>query len=161
MPDIPEQVFDAELELHPSDGGVFLFLPFDVPEVFGQKGAVQVRGTLDGFPFRLSLSLDEDGNYILKVDKHLRNTIGKTWGATVHVALRPDTDAPDFELPADLQRALERVGLVSRFHQLPYPDRREFVQWISRAKKPEARMARIQEAVDGARNGRGRRPGSY
>lgn len=127
MSDIQEQAFDAELELHPSDGGVFIFLPFDVPAVFGRKGAVQVRGALDGFPFRLSLSLDEDGHHILRVDKHLRNSIGKTWGSTVRVTLRPDTDAPDFELPADLLRALERVGLVARFNQLPYPDRREFV----------------------------------
>lgn len=154
MSDSQEQVFDAELELHPTDGGVFLFVPFDVPEVFGQRGQVHVRGTLDGFPFRLPLTQDEDGNYILTVRKDLRNTIGKTWGLRVHVTMAPDTDEPGFTLPDDLVRALERTGLRPKFDQLAYPHRREYVQWIERAKKPEARMRRIQDTLEGAESGK-------
>ncbi|UOG73752.1 YdeI/OmpD-associated family protein [Hymenobacter tibetensis] len=150
MADSQEQVFDAELELHPSDGGVFLFVPFNVPEVFGQRAPVHVRGTLDGFPFRLSLVLDEDGLYILPVNKQLRNTIGKTWGLSVHVTMALDTDEPGFTIPEDLVRALERTGLRAKFDQLAYPHRREYVQWVERAKKPEARIRRINEVLEGA-----------
>jgi hypothetical protein len=154
MSDSQEQVFDAALELHPSDGGVFLIVPFNVPEVFGQRGLVHVRGTLDGFPFRLPLTQDEDGNYILSVRKDLRNTIGKTWGMDVHVTMAPDTDEPSFTIPDDLARALERAGLRPKFDQLAYPYRREYVQWVERAKKPEARMRRIQDTLEGAEAGK-------
>jgi len=154
MSDSQEQVFDANLELHPTDGGVFLFVPFSVPEVFGQRGQVHVRGTLDGFPFRLPLTLDEDGHHILTVNKQLRNTIGKTWGLPVHVTMTLDTDEPDFVVPEDLARALERTGLRPKFDQLAYPYRREYVQWVERAKKAEARLRRIQDVLEGAETGR-------
>ena len=154
MSDSQEQVFDANLELHPTDGGVFLFVPFSVPEVFGQRGQVHVRGTLDGFPFRLPLTLDEDGHHILTVNKQLRNTIGKTWGLPVHVTLALDTDEPGFVVPEDLARALERAGLRPKFDQMAYPYRREYVQWVERAKKPEARLRRIQDVLEGAQTGR-------
>jgi hypothetical protein len=154
MSDSQEQVFDANLELHPTDGGVFLFVPFSVPEVFGQRGQVHVRGTLDGFPFRLPLTLDEDGHHILTVNKQLRNTIGKTWGLPVHVTMTPDTDEPGFVVPEDLARALERAGLRPKFDQMAYPYRREYVQWVERAKKPEARLRRIHDVLEGAQTGR-------
>lgn len=154
MSDSQEQVFDTNLELHPTDGGVFLYVPFSVPEVFGQRGQVHVRGTLDGFPFRLPLTLDEDGNHILAVNKQLRNTIGKTWGLPVHVTMMPDTDEPGFVVPEDLDRALERTGLRAAFDLLAYPHRREYVQWVERAKKPEARQRRIQDVLEGAETGK-------
>ena len=154
MNDFQEQAFDAELELHPSDGGVFLFVPFSVPDVFGQRGQVHVRGTLDGFPFRLPLTLDEDGHHILTVNKQLRNTVGKTWGLSVHVTMSPDTDEPGFTLPDDLARALDRTGLRAKFDQLAYPYRREYVQWLERAKKPGARIRRIKEVLEGAETGK-------
>ena len=154
MADSQEQVFDAELELHPSDGGVFLFVPFSVPEVFGQRGQVHVRGTLDGFPFRLPLTLDEDGHHILSVNKQLRNAVDKTWGMPVHVTMTLDTDEPGFTVPDDLARALDRAGLRVKFDQLAYPHRREYVLWVERAKKPEARLRRIKEVVEGAEAGK-------
>lgn len=154
MADSQEQVFDAELELHPTDGGVFLFVPFSVPDVFGQRGQVHVRGTLDGFPFRLPLTLDEDGHHVLLVNKQLRNTIGKTWGLSVHVTMSPDTDEPTFTVPDDLARALDRAGLRAKFDQLAYPYRREYVQWVERAKKPDARARRITEVLEGAEAGK-------
>lgn len=157
MADSPEQVFDADLELHPTDGGVFLFVPFNVPEVFGQRGQVHVRGTLDGFPFRLPLVLDEDGHHILQVNKQLRNTIGKTWGMPVHVTMTPDTDEPSFTIPDDLARALEQTGLRPKFDQLAYPHRREYAQWVERAKKPEARQQRIREVLEGAETGKAKK----
>jgi hypothetical protein len=131
MSDSQEQFFDANLELHPTDGGVFLFVPFNVPEVFGQRG-----------------------HHVLTVNKQLRNTIGKTWGMPVHVTMRADTDEPGFVVPEDLARALDRVGLRAKFDQLAYPYRREYVQWVERAKKPEARLRRIQDVLEGAQAGR-------
>ncbi|MBC6990372.1 MULTISPECIES: YdeI/OmpD-associated family protein [Hymenobacter] len=154
MSDSQEQAFDAPLELHNADGGVFLTVPFSVPDVYGQRGLLHVRGTIDGFPFRLPLTPAADGEHILTIRKQIRNTIGKTWGETVHVVLAPDTEESAIEVPEDLARALDKAGLRTKFDQLAYNQRQKFALWISRAKKPEARFKRIQEAINLVAEGR-------
>jgi hypothetical protein len=146
--DAPQQAFDAELELHGADGGVFLTVPFSVPEVFGTRGQVHVRGTIDGFPFRLPLTPNDEGEHILVVRKEIRNAIGKTWGTTVHVVMAPDTEERSVLIPDDLANALSRAGLNSVFDQLAYSHRKEYARWIERAKKSETRIKRVQEAIE-------------
>jgi hypothetical protein len=143
---VSEQIFDAELELHGADGGVFLTVPFSVPDVYGTRAQLHVRGSIDGFPFRLPLTPDNKGGHILTVRKEIRNTIGKTWGETVHVVLAPDTEEDSVEIPDDLAKAA--------FDQLAYTQRKEYARWIARAKKPEVRFKRLREAVELIKAGR-------
>jgi len=152
--DAPEQTFDAELELHGTDGGVFLTVPFNVLEVYGTSAQLHVRGTIDGFPFRLPLTPTSDGEHILTVRKEIRNTIGKTWGQTVHVVLAPDTEDRSVEVPEDLTQALSSAGLLGAFDRLAYNYRKEYARWIERAKKPETRMKRLREAIELIKAGR-------
>lgn len=153
-PTAPEQTFEAQLELHPTDGGVFLIVPFSVAEVYGQRGALHVRGTLDGFPFRLPLLPTPEGEHTLTVRKQIRNAIGKTWGETVRVTLAPDLEESPLDVPEELTRALEQAGLLPKFEQLAYAQRQEYAQWITRAKKYETRAERVSEAVERIRIGR-------
>jgi uncharacterized protein YdeI (YjbR/CyaY-like superfamily) len=51
------------------------------------------------------------------------------------------------EVPADLAAALQRAGLAEFFRNCTPAHRREYVQWIVGAKKPETRAARIAQAV--------------
>jgi hypothetical protein len=149
MSDSPEQRFTATLELDSTDGGVILVMPFDVPAMFApQRAPFHVRGTLDGFPFRLTLIQNKEGEYTLPVNKQLRNTINKSWTSDVEVVIGPDTDEGTLELPEELERALRTAGTRSKFDALAYPHRREYVQWIERAKKPETRIRRVEEALE-------------
>ncbi|GAB2453535.1 hypothetical protein GCM10011375_00530 [Hymenobacter qilianensis] len=153
-PTASEQTFDAQLELHRSDGGVFLTIPFNVDEVYGQRGTLHVRGTIDGFPFRLPLTPTPEGEHILTVHKQIRNTIDKTWGETVHVVLTPDTEESVLEIPAELTNALAQNDLLAKFEQLSYAQRKEYAQWITRAKKYEKRAERVAEAIERIKIGR-------
>jgi len=142
-----EHTFEAALELHDFDGGVFLLVPFNVAEVYGTNGTFAVMGTLDGFPIRLPLYPTTDGHHELRVPKEVRRAIGKTWGEIVQVTIQPDTeDIPD--LPKELVLALSRTGLRTRFDALPYSQRKEISQRIARAKKTDARRQRVQEVLD-------------
>ena len=147
MPD-QEHTFDAPLELHDADGGVFLLVPFSVADAYGARGTFAAAGTLDGFPFRLPLYPTDDQQHELRVPKEVRRAIDKTWGDTVRVVLRPDTE-PDLDLPKALELALSRTGLRPAFNALPYPQRKEFSQRIARAKSADARRQRVQEVLDG------------
>ncbi|SMB97684.1 Domain of unknown function DUF1905 [Hymenobacter roseosalivarius DSM 11622] len=153
-PTAPEQTFDAQLELHRSDGGVFLTVPFNVEEIYGQRGTLHVRGTIDGFPFRLPLQPSPDGEHTLTVHKQIRNAIDKTWGQTVHIVLAPDTEESPLDIPEELTRSLVQNGLLAKFEQLAYAQRKEYAQWITRAKKYETRAERVSEAVERIKIGR-------
>lgn len=51
------------------------------------------------------------------------------------------------ETPPDLAQALKAAGLAKFFAGCTIPHRREYLQWIGEAKKPETRAARIARAV--------------
>jgi len=155
---IPEHEFDAQLELDTGDGGgVYVIVPFSVPEVYGTRGQVKVQTTIDGFPYQGSLTPVGDGHHALPVLKAIRGAIGKTWGEWVHVTLARDTAPRTVVVPADLARALAATpGVRERFDALAYTHQKEFVRWIEGAKKAETRERRLAEAVAMIQAGRKR-----
>jgi hypothetical protein len=59
----------------------------DVPELFGTRGLVKIRGAIDGEPFDGALMAQGDGTHRLPVRAALRNAIGKQAGDTVRVRI--------------------------------------------------------------------------
>ena len=79
--------FDAELHKGDNPGAWTCVLLDDVPALFGTRGLVKVRGTIDGEPFDGALMAQGDGHHRLPVRAALRKAIGKEAGATVHVRI--------------------------------------------------------------------------
>lgn len=129
-------------------GGVYVELPFDVPETFGKRGRVKIKATFDGEPYRGSL-FPYGGKYFLPVLKAIREKIGKQVGDTIKVTLAEDTEERTVEIPADLQKALKKNKTAKAiFEKLSYTHRREYVNWIEEAKMLETRARRIEKTIE-------------
>ncbi|MBM3331767.1 DUF1905 domain-containing protein [candidate division WOR-3 bacterium] len=124
-------------------------IPFDVESAFGSKARVAVKGTVNGFAFRSSIFPDGSGSHFMMLNKAIREGAKVDTGDTVAVAMEPDTKARTIAVPKDLKAALALLPtLHSLFSNLSYSHKREYVDWISEAKRPETRQARIRKALE-------------
>jgi len=130
----------------PGGAWTYVQIPFSVPEVFGRKGQVPVRATINGFTFRNSL-MPRAGVHILGVGKDVLAAAGAATGETVQVELAFDDAPRTVAVPADLEAALARTAKTQPFAALSYSHKKEYVDWIESAKKPETRASRIEKAL--------------
>lgn len=141
--------FQARLE-RPAGVGTWSYvrIPFSVQETFGAKGRVPVKGTVNGAPFRSSLMPQGDGSHFLVVNKTLQKAANATQGDVIPVVVERDTAPRILEVPEDLSQALNARSEASEcFARMPYSHQKEYVEWISSAKRPETRIRRIEHAV--------------
>jgi hypothetical protein len=124
-----------------------IHVPFDVEKTFGTRGRVPVRGTLNGAAFRGSL-FPMRGRHIFVVNRKLREASGVRGGETVSVRLGRDTEPRVVNPPADFSRAL-KANREARdaWDKLSYTHRREHVEHIEEAKRPETRARRVERSV--------------
>ncbi len=148
--------FSTVLERLPVDElWTILVAPFNVNEVFGTKGIVPVRGTLNGHPFRASLRpllpefcepqrpADSECHFIM-VNKKMREAAGLELGKPVQVVLEADTEERIVEVPPDLAAAFSAdVAAGAAYEKLAKSRRYEFVSWLNGTKNPGTRQKRI------------------
>ena len=122
-------------------------VPGEVVDALGGGGRIPVRATFDGVAYRGSIA-SMGGCMALGILKSIRTQLGKGAGDPVTVTLEHDSTERTVEVPADLAAALEEAGLREAFDGLSYSHRREHVNAINDAKKPETRSRRISKALE-------------
>ena len=142
--------FDATL-IRPEGVGTWTYfdIPLDILKLFGAKGQVRVRGTINGQPFRTSARPHGDGRHYIVVNRSIRDSICVTPGDVVQVVMERDTAPRTVEIPTDFADALaakEKQRQV--FEALSYSHKKEFVEWIESAKKEENRQRRIEKSLE-------------
>jgi hypothetical protein len=121
--------------------------PVDVPEVFGTRARVPVRGTINGFPFRSSL-MPMGGCHMMPVNKTLRDGAGVRPGDTVEVVMERDDEKRTVEPPAVLKKALARNKSAKKnWEGLAFTHQKEMAVWIEGAKQEETRVRRLAKVM--------------
>jgi hypothetical protein len=135
--------------IEPGGGsGAFIVIPFDVEKTFGKK-RVKIKATIDGEPYRGTLVRMGAPHHVLIVHKEIREKIGKTSGDEVTVELEEDLELRQVEIPADLQKALQAGPTAQAFfNRLSFTHQREYVFWITDAKREQTRQGRIQRTIE-------------
>ena len=129
------------------NGGAFIFFPFDVQKEFGTKGKIPIDVTFDGVPEKSSLSRHGYPQHLAGVPKAIREQIGKGPGDHIEVVVWKDDAARAVEIPPEFQKRLAKEKLLPFFETLSNTHRKEYVRWITEAKKEETRKARFEKAI--------------
>lgn len=89
-----EHTFSAIIERSGDMDATYVVVPVNIREVYG-RGRIKVEAFFDGIPYRGSVVnmgvKDANGNvcYVIGITKAIRQKIGKTFGDTVSVTLKP------------------------------------------------------------------------
>jgi uncharacterized protein YdeI (YjbR/CyaY-like superfamily) len=89
----------------------------------------------------------------VRFNKQILAAAGRGPGDAVVVELWRDDEPREVDVPADLAGALG--SLRPAFDGFAFTHRREWVEWVESAKKPETRHRRITQVVDQVRAKRG------
>lgn len=141
-----KQEFDAVIKKVDGINGAYIEPPFDVEEVFGAK-RVKVVATFDGVSYRGSL-VRMGGCYMLGMTQEIRKQIGKEPGDVVAVTIEKDEEERVQDAPIDFLEALrQNDSALATYEKLSYSGKRDYVLWITDAKKEETRKDRIEKSI--------------
>ena len=127
--------------------------PFDVPQTFGRKGRVPVKGTINGFSFRSSLMNMGDG-HMMVINKELRAGAKCKAGDTVSVVMQVDDEKRTVEVPAWLKKIISADAKAkAAWEKLSFTHQKEYVREISEAKREETRDKRVAQMMHNLRTG--------
>jgi len=122
--------------------------PIDVPEFFGTRARVPVRGTINGYPFRSSLMPCGAGR-MMPVNKTLCAVAGVQPGDMVDVVMERDDEERTVEAPPLLKKALEKSKAArANWEKLSFTHKKEMAGAIVGAKQEETRARRLAKIVD-------------
>lgn len=152
------QKFEAKLQgKGPGNAWTFLPIPFDVEKTFGSKARIPVTGTINGFPFRNSLMPEGDGTHSMMVNKELQKAAKAVAGDTVAVVIELDAAPRTVNIPDDLKALLAKHRPAeAAFARLAYSHKKEFLDWVASAKKPETRAKRLEKTIEMLEGGKRR-----
>jgi uncharacterized protein YdeI (YjbR/CyaY-like superfamily) len=105
-----------------------------------------VNVTLNGVHYRSTIAV-YGGKFFLPARKEIRDAAKLAAGKRAHVTLEADTAARTVAVPSDLGRALMSAKLHREFDALSFTRRKEHVDAVTSAKRPETRLARIAKVV--------------
>lgn len=123
----------------------FLVLPRTASAKLPTRAMTAVEGTVNGSPFRATLQPDGQRSHWLKVTRKLREAAGAAIGDVVALEIMPTDKQPEPRIPADLRKALAAAPKArALWSDITPVARRDWIQWITSARRPETRARRVE-----------------
>ncbi len=141
--------FTAELEKMPGRfAWTYVEFPYEVEKLFGKKGVVRVKGTVNGVPIDRALMPRKSGYHMIVLSAELRKKAKVEVGekATFEIWLneRPD----ELELSEELKETLEFFPeFALAWKKLTPGMKRSMCIWINSGKTVATRAKRVAELL--------------
>jgi hypothetical protein len=143
-----------ECRLEDDQGACFIRVPSEVLTTLGQRKRAPVKVTINDYTYRTTIAVYGGKSY-LGVRREVREAAGISPGDALMVGLEYDSELRRVDLPDGLREALQadaRAGAA--FEKLSYTRKKEFVDWVTGAKKAETQERRMKQAMALLRGGR-------
>jgi hypothetical protein len=146
---MPNRKLQFKAKIEGKEAGVVAAIapPVDVPEYFGTRGRIPIRGTINGFPYRSSL-MPMGGCHMMPVNKALCQGAGVKPGDTVEVVMERDEDERKVEAPPQLKKELAKNKKArDKWDALAFTHKKEMAISIRDAKQEETRTRRLAKVM--------------
>ena len=128
-------------------------VPDEVVTALGGGRRPAVRVVVGRHTYRSTVA-PMGGRFLVPLSAANRTAAGVEAGQEVDVRIELDEAPREVEVPADLAAAMAAEPAVSAFFERLAPShRKEWVRWVTEAKKAETRSTRITKAVELLRAG--------
>ncbi len=136
--------------------GAFILTDEQVAALADGAKTFPVTVTVNGHALALRLAR-MGGENLIGLNKAMRAEAGVEVGETVEVEIAADAAPRTVEVPDDLAAALAAdEQAAAAFEKLAYSHRKEYVRWVTEAKREQTRADRIAKAVEMVRAGQTR-----
>ena len=129
--------------------GAFIVVPNAVMKAFAPRKRVPVKATVERYTYRTTIC-DMGSGPMIGLRKSVCEEAGIAPGDNVQVVLELDEELRTVAVPRDLQSAMNAAERAA-FATMSFTHRREYVEAIESAKRPETRVKRVALAVEAAR----------
>ena len=145
----PDFAFSTVLaERGPTGLWPHLFLSPEASAWLGRRGMVNLIVNVGGVMFRRTARPDGDGGHFVVFNAEMRERSGVEPGDRVRIGLAVDHTPNVVNTPRELEQALESDPAArSAYGSMPPSHRHAYVQFVQEAKRPEAKVRRIQQAL--------------
>jgi hypothetical protein len=127
----------------------FVILPKNASAKLRTRGMTAIEGAINDHPFRASLAPDGQGSHWLKVNRKMREEAGAQVGDIITLEIVPAAKEPEPGVPADLRKALAAAPKArALWSDITPVARRDWIHWITSARRPETRARRIVNACE-------------
>lgn len=127
-------------------------VPFDLEEAFG-RARPPVLVTIRDHTWRTTPGVYDGVGHIV-VNRSVKAATGVDAPARVRVTMELDTKPRTVDVPGDLAVALaDDAAAKAAFDALSFTHKREYVEWVEEAQRPETRGRRIAGTVDRVKKG--------
>jgi Domain of unknown function (DUF1905). len=141
--------------LEPLQGGlgwVVARVPFDVNKTWKKMIRLRVKVKTGGDVFRTSLfpfSDPRQGGHFILVNKKMQKAAGVKVGGMIDLAVEPDLDERETEIPAELEKIFKKEKELKKWYgELSYSIRLYLARMIVDVKSAEARKRRAEQTAE-------------
>jgi hypothetical protein len=127
----------------------FLILPRQASAKLPTRGMTTVEGLINGHSFRATLEPDGQKSHWLKVNTKMREAADVEVGDVVPLEILAVGKEREPRVPVDLRKALAAAAEARAvWSDITLMARRDWIHWITSAKRSETRARRIHNACE-------------